>query len=236
MTHAACTALTCTREKNVRTSTEPGLVPFITQRKGEDAAPDNLIVYRHPSGARLYYADEDPRDRPIRGILWARCGFNPVDDRHMPTGQPQWKLMHPYRQMVTMTKLHCQVCSGPARTPLGFIFLTGPKDHDLTSPTIVTNQPPVCVKHARAAAALCPHLAKNPMVFLARSAPLYGVHGVVYGPDTRHGTRVVARPDSPLPFGHPNMPTVLASQLVRRLSSFRTVDMGELLRELSPTA
>ncbi|MGW8066679.1 hypothetical protein ACVV2G_31455 [Streptomyces ziwulingensis] len=156
----------------MRTLTEPALVPFITQRKGEEAAPDNLFIRVHPSGPRLYYRDEDPqRDRPMRGILWGRCSFNPLDERQMPTGEPQWKLMHPYRQMLTMQTMHCQVCARPARTPLGFIFLTGPRDEDPTQPEIHTNQPPVCVRHARAAAALCPHLEKNPMVILARSAP-----------------------------------------------------------------
>ncbi|MFF8196684.1 hypothetical protein ACF05L_38840 [Streptomyces bobili] len=154
----------------------------------------------------------------------------------MPTGEPQWKFMHPYRQMMTMLKLHCQVCAGPARTSLGFIFLAGPKDHDSTASTIHTNQPPVCAKHARVAAALCPHLEKNPMVFLAQSAPLYGVSGVVYGHSARSGVHVVARPDHALPFHHPNIRTVLASQLIRRLSSFRPVDMGELMRELPPVA
>ncbi|MFC9280846.1 hypothetical protein [Streptomyces collinus] len=226
------------REKTcaVRTSTEPSLVPFITQRVGEEAAPDNLIIRRHPSGPRLYYRDEDPRDRPMRGVLWARCGFNPRDERQMPTGEPEWKLMHPYRQMITMQTLHCQVCAKPARTPLGFIFLAGPKDEDPTKSTIYTNQPPVCVKHARAAAALCPHLEKGPMVFLARSAPLYGVHGVIYGLNARNEVHVVARPDHALPFGHPNLPTVLASQLIRRLSSFRVFGLEELLQELERAA
>lgn len=217
---------------SVPTATEPRLIPFIAQRKGEEAAPDNLVIFRHASGPRLYYRDEDPRDRPMRGILWARCGFNPTDRHGMPTGEPQWKLMHPYRQMMTMQALRCQVCSGPARTPLGFIFLAGPKDEDPTQSTIYTNQPPVCPKHARAAAAFCPHLEKNPMVFLARSAPLYGVGGVIYGLNADNQVRVVARPDHALTFGHPNIPTLLASQLIRRLSSFRVVDMGELLREL----
>ncbi|MFF5160694.1 hypothetical protein ACFY3N_31475 [Streptomyces sp. NPDC000348] len=154
----------------------------------------------------------------------------------MPTGEPQWKLMHPYRQMATMLKLRCQVCAGPARTPLGFVFLAGPKDHGLMVSTILTNQPPVCMKHARAATALCPHLERNPMVFLARSAPLYGVHGTVYGLDAWGRVRVVVRPDHPLPFGHPNIPTFLASQLVRRLSSFRVVGMNELLQAVAAHA
>ncbi|MEU0109056.1 hypothetical protein ABZ313_27405 [Streptomyces sp. NPDC006251] len=220
----------------MHTVTKSGLVPFITQRHGEEAAPDNLVIYRHSSGPRLYYGDEDPRDRPLRGVLWARCGFNPVDARHMPTGAPQWKLMHPYRQMITMQALRCQVCAEPARTPLGFIFLAGPRDEDPTQPAIYTNQPPVCPKHVRAAAVLCPHLERKPMVFLAKSAPLYGVSGVIYGLDERLQVHVVARPDHALSFGHPNMPTVLASQLIRRLSSFRILDMEELLRELELAA
>lgn len=226
------------REKTraVRTATEPALIPFITQRVGEEAAPDNLIIHRHPSGPRLHYQDEDPRDRPMRGVLWARCEFNPRDERRMPTGEPQWKLMHPYRQMITMQTLHCQVCAKPARTPLGYIFLAGPKDEDPTQTTIYTNQPPVCVKHARAAAALCPHLEKDPMVFLTPGAPLYGVLGAIYGLNARSEVHVVARPDHPLPFGHPNLSTMLASQLVRRLSSFRVLDMEELLQELERAA
>ncbi|WP_237552755.1 hypothetical protein [Streptomyces sp. SID5789] len=224
-----------TREKNrtVHAASDQGLVPFITQREGEEAAPDNLLIHQHAAGPRLYYGDEDRRDRPLRGILWARCGFNPVDERQMPTGVPQWKLMHPYRQMLTMQALHCQVCARPARTPLGFIFLTGPRDEDPTRAEIFTNQPPVCARHARAAAALCPHLEKNPMVFLARSAPLYGVHGTLYGLNTQAQVHVVAQPDHALPFAHPNLPTLLASQLIRRLSSFRILDMNELLQHLA---
>ncbi|MFG3287236.1 hypothetical protein ACGF3G_00230 [Streptomyces sp. NPDC048179] len=215
-------------------ATEPRLVPFITAREGEDAAPANLVIHRHSSGPRLYYRDEDPRDRDLRGVLLARCSFNPVDERGQPTGKPQWKMMHPYRQIMCMQTMRCQVCQEPARTPLGFIFLAGPSDHDLTKTQVITNQPPVCFKHARAAAKLCPHL-EDPMVFLAKSAPLYGVHGTLYGLGA-DGVKVIAQPEEPLRYGHPNLPTFLASQMVRRLSSFRVVDLEELLHELSMTA
>ncbi|MGA5127708.1 hypothetical protein ACPCAG_30955 [Streptomyces pseudogriseolus] len=211
------------------------LVPYITQRAGEDAAPDNLIITRHRSGPRLYYADEDPRDRDPRGVLWARCGWNPVDGEGRITGEPQWKLMHPHRQMACMQTMVCQVCAQPARTPLGFIFLAGPRDEDLDQPSIITNQPPVCRKHARAAARLCPHLEGDPLVFLVKSAPLYGVTGTLYGLDG-HGVRVVAQPDAPLPYGHRNLGTFLASQLVRRLRSFTVVRLDELLEDLAAAA
>ncbi|MDX3066747.1 MULTISPECIES: hypothetical protein [Streptomyces] len=212
------------------------LVPYITQRAGEDAAPDNLIITRHPAGPRLYYADEDPRDRDPRGALWARCGWNPVDAQGRITGEPQWKLIHPHRQMVCMQTMLCQVCTRPARTPLGFIFLAGPRDYDPSQPSILTNQPPVCRRHARAAARLCKHLENDPIVFLARSAPLYGVHGTLYGRDGRGSVKVVAQPEAPLPYGHPNIGTFLASQLVRRLQSFRVVGLPELLEELATPA
>jgi hypothetical protein len=214
------------RDKNL------SLVPYITQREGEDAAPDNLVIARHSCGPRLYYADEDPRDRDPRGALWARCGWNPVDAEGRITGEPQWKLMHPHRQMVCMQTLTCQVCTQPARTSLGFIFLAGPRDHDPTQANILTNQPPVCRKHVRAAARLCPHLEDAPRVFLARSAPLYGVHGTLYGRDER-GVNVIAQPDAPLPYGHPNIETFLASQLVRRLQSFSVISLDELPNDLA---
>ncbi|WP_229894922.1 hypothetical protein [Streptomyces galilaeus] len=90
----------------------------MTQREGKDAAPDNLILLPHTDGRlHLHYLDEDPRDRDLRGVLWARCSFNSPEGQGQPTGRPQWKLMHPYRQMMTMQSLRCQICTNPARTP-----------------------------------------------------------------------------------------------------------------------
>ncbi|MFE2621115.1 hypothetical protein ACFXKH_13165 [Streptomyces caelestis] len=231
MTH---TASSRTRENTVRP--EPPLVPFVIQREGEEAAPDNLLlVPLKPGRYRLRYADEDPRDRDLRGVLWARCSFGEVDDLGQPTGRPQWRMMHPLRQRGTMQALRCQVCAEPARTPLGHIFLAGPGTVDPDDPMILTNQPPVCPRHARTATDLCPHLTGDPTVLLARSAPLYGVNGVGYGYGGQ-GVQVVQRPEGPIPYGHPLLPTVLASQMVRRLSSFRLVDLGELLWELERAA
>ncbi|MFF7535119.1 hypothetical protein ACFZB2_39510 [Streptomyces bobili] len=214
------------------TQTGPALVPFITQREGEDAAPDNLILLPHTDGRlHLHYLDEDPRDRDLRGVLWARCSFNPLDGRGQPTGRPQWKLMHPYRQMMTMQALRCQICTTPARTPLGLIFLAGPDDHTGETAEVLTNQPPVCARHLRTAARLCPHLDGSPTVFLAQSAPLYGTTGTLYGLGN-HGVQPVAQPGPPLPYGHPDTGCFLASQQIRRLTAYRTVDLDELLHQL----
>lgn len=216
------------------TKHKPSIIPFVTQRRGEDAAPENLAIVQVQGRYRLYYRDEDVRDRDLRGTLWARCGFNRVDEHQMPTGEPQWKMMHPYRQMVTMQAMRCQVCTQPARTPLGYVFLTGPEAHDPHELYPLTNQPPVCAKHVRTVAALCPHMKGEPVVRLALSAPLYGVHGTLYGIG-RDGIEVIAKPNKPLPYGHKNMSTFLGSQQVRRLKTFRVLTVDQLMRELRAT-
>ncbi|MCX5420563.1 hypothetical protein [Streptomyces sp. NBC_00078] len=221
----------------VASTSERGVVPWITQRKGEEAAPTNLHILRRRggSGLRLFYGDEDPRDRPVRGMLWARCSFNHGGDG-VPVGEPLWRFVHPYRQMATMLAGRCQICTRPARTPLGFIFLAGPKDEDPTKPYILANQPPVCARHVRTTAKLCDHMEGNPMVFLANSAPLYGALGSVYGSGTDGDVRVVSSPEKPVAFSDPRAPLLLASQLVRRLSLFRVLDVDQLLAELAVAA
>jgi hypothetical protein len=209
----------------------PPLVPYITKRAGEDPALDNLVIIQHRARPQLYYADEDPRDRDPRGVLWGRCGWNPVDNHGRITGEPQWKLVHPHRGMVCMQTLRCQVCAQPARTSLGLIFLAGPRSQDVTQPSVLMKEPPVCRRHVRASARLCPHLEGDPMVFLVRSAPLYGVIGNLYGRVGQEVT-VIDQPDEPLPYGHADLGTLLASQLVRRLQSFRVLSLKELLKEL----
>ncbi|MEW1995942.1 hypothetical protein ACFWFH_04525 [Streptomyces coelicoflavus] len=58
------------------------------------------------------------------------------------------------------------------------------------------------------------------------------MHGTLYGRD-EGGVKVIAQPDAPLPYGHPNIGTFLASQLVRRLKPFRVVGLDELLNDLA---
>ncbi|MFE2533838.1 hypothetical protein [Streptomyces sp. NPDC059371] len=77
---------------------------------------------------------------------------------------------------------------------------------------------------------------KQPMVFLAQSAPLYGVSGVLYGRLARGGLQVVARPDFAVQYGNPDLATFLASQMVRRLTSFRVLTVDELLQMLELSA
>ncbi|MFF7535322.1 hypothetical protein ACFZB2_40675 [Streptomyces bobili] len=92
---------------------------------------------------------------------------------------------------------------------------------------MLTNQPPVCARHLRAAARLCPHLDGHTTVFLAQSAPLYGTTGTLYG----LGADGV-QPGAPLPYGHPDTGCFLASQQIRRLHTYRILKVDELLQQL----
>lgn len=206
------------------------MVPYITARDGEEA--DSFLSLRatfDPAGmARLGYWDESREDRDVRGVLWGRVSQS-IGDDGLPTGEPKWRLVHPARQRETMLKLRCQVCFADARTDDGILFLQSARQGLPTSSAAVrTAQPPVCRRHARAAAKRCDHLVEHGHVaLLARSAPLYGVIGTphVYSDD---GIRVLAGDDGPVPYGDPVLRWFLASQLVRSLKAYTVVDLDDL--------
>lgn len=206
------------------------LVPYITARGGEEA--DSFLSLRATyDGAgvhRLGYWDESTEDRDVRGVLWSRVSQS-IGDDGLPTGDPQWKLVHPARQRETMLRLRCQVCVDSARTPEGILFLESKKDGaPALGATVRTAQPPVCRRHARIAASRCPYLAAHGCVaLLAQSALLYGVIGTPHT-YSEHGIQVLAGDDVPVPYGHPSLRWFLASQLVRTLRAFTVLDLDDL--------
>ncbi|MGW2620899.1 hypothetical protein ACWCZB_39770, partial [Streptomyces sp. NPDC001500] len=129
--------------------------------------------------------------------------------------------------------LRCQICTARARTPAGLIFLAGPDDHSGDTAEVLTNQPPVCARHVRAATALCPHVQGRQTVYLAQSAPLYGTTGTLYGPGPGlYGAQPLTQPGPPLPYHHPDTTRFLASQQIRRLHTYRILSIDQLLHEL----
>ncbi|MDQ0601987.1 hypothetical protein QF037_006332 [Streptomyces canus] len=210
------------------TATASRLVPYITAREGEEA--DSFLALRASFGAdgrsRLSYWDESRDDRDVRGTLWARTSQS-IGRDGMPVGSPRWRLVHPARQRHTMMNLLCQVCVGPTKTPDGYLFL---ESGTVPGPgvTVRTAQPPVCLKHAHAAAKLCPNLVRHGHVALmVQSAPLYGVIGTPYQWSS-DGVQTLAGDDIPLPYGSPNLRWFLASQLVRTLRAFTVIDLDDL--------
>ncbi|MFE7358027.1 hypothetical protein ACFU8Q_34070 [Streptomyces sp. NPDC057543] len=210
-------------------STASRLVPYITAREGEE--PESILALRatfdragHPA---LGYWDESQEDRDPRGVLWGRCS-QLIGRGGLPLGRPRWRLIHPARQRETMTRLHCQICAGPTRTPQGHPFLEpATKGRPQPGDILRTAQPPVCLAHLRAAVEQCPHLQKGYTALMVRSAPLYGVIGTPYQ-WTRDGIVALAGDDTPIPYRTSELRWFLASQLVRCLQDFTVVDLDDL--------
>ncbi|MGW2933549.1 hypothetical protein ACWDA7_17170 [Streptomyces sp. NPDC001156] len=204
------------------------LVPYITSRAGE--RPDllsSLRGMRGPDGhLQLGYWDELKEDRDLRGVLWGRCSQT-IDADGLPIGRPCWRMVHPSRQRECMEQLRCQVCAQSARTRHGIVFLAGPGEVRPQDAVVRTAQPPVCLRHARAAAEQCPHLDGRPTVFLVQSAPLYGVIGTPYQYGDG-GLQALPASDAALPYGHPGLRWFLASQMVRRLRAYTVITLGDL--------
>ncbi|MFI8850974.1 hypothetical protein ACIGW3_12430 [Streptomyces sp. NPDC053499] len=204
-----------------QTKARPSLVPYIVQWDGEEAcSEDDLTVEMYQGRHRLAYKGAPRRaDRDSAGVLWARMEGRP----HV--GEPQLAIMHPQRQYECMYALKCQVCKRPAdRNADGWLFLDWPKPGD--PPTwpegSLTTQPPLCMRHARAARGLCPHAPH--FVGLRVGLPrLWGVSGTAYRL-TEHGW--MCDPDIPLlRYGDPLLDAVLASQLVRQLRKVKTIPL-----------
>ncbi|MFE7330316.1 hypothetical protein ACFU8W_36255 [Streptomyces sp. NPDC057565] len=212
-------------------STASCLVPYITAREGEE--PESSLALRatfdRAGRSALGYWDESQGDRDPRGVLWGRCS-QLIGPGGLPSGRPQWRLVHPARQRETMTRLHCQICAGPTRTPQGHPFLVHategvPRPGDI----LRTAQPPVCLAHLRLAVEQCPHLQKGYTALMVRSAPLYGVIGTPYQWTTQ-GIRALPGDDTPIPYRTSELRWFLASQLVRCMQDFTVVDLDDLTR------
>ncbi|MHC5902491.1 hypothetical protein ACVNF4_01000 [Streptomyces sp. S6] len=204
------------------------IVPYITCRAGEEPVEHKEL--RGSWGAdgrpRLGYRSELPGDRDLQDVLWARCSQRRGSDG-LPVGEPRWRDVHPVRQRECMQRLLCQVCAQPARTAQGFIFLLAPDELRPHQTNLLTAQPPVCRRHARTAATLCPYLREEPTVLLVPTPRIHGVVGALYE-RTGHRIRPAPADIGSLPYGHPCLRWYLASQMVRRLHSFEVLDLKEL--------
>ncbi|WP_306324023.1 MULTISPECIES: hypothetical protein [unclassified Streptomyces] len=215
------------------------VVPYITIRRTEQAESFLMLGARTEDDgrSRLAHLDEERDDRDLHRVLWARVCQSLGPDL-LPSGDPQWGLVHPSRQRETRLRLRCQVCwantedhrrEAPARPGVLFLHTAG---SDLTQAQPVrTWQPPIRVEHARLAVTRCPALGrKGHVALLARRYRLYGLYGVIGTPHERtlDGVRAPASNDIPVPYRDPRLRRFLASQLVRELTDFGVVNLEEL--------
>lgn len=216
-------------------------VPYITMREGEEPVREEMLGVRLDRAGRaagLCYRMEVSGDRDDRGALWARVSqsLSPVDRR--PVGRPLWACVHPARQRETMSELRCQKCCRHAsRNELGYLFLEKAAD-DRPVEGMLTAQPPVCLAHAAEGIDRCRHLGDHGHVLVRSRVPrLYGVIGQRHrmGPQGLEPMAPLLGPDGgDIPVRYTDRKAVgwlLASQLVRQLTTVTVVDIDRELAE-----
>ncbi|WP_229882218.1 HAD family hydrolase [Streptomyces alanosinicus] len=174
-----------------------------------DEGPCDVTVLFDDSG-HVAYADEQPEDRDIDGVLWERWGGT-------PSGPRQWALHHPARQREVMDQRPlCAVCSAePDCNEHGVLWLLNADaalQKSLTFPRdIVTATPAVCLKDARRALRACHVLQQGFIALRVREAELVGVRGTVYSPTNP------PQVDQDVRFDDDAIHRVIARQLLREL-------------------
>jgi hypothetical protein len=127
-----------------------------------------------------------------------------------------------------MRRLLCQVCGGAAdRDDRGILWLLGEPERGWSGEQL-TAQPPVCLRCARTASRVCPHLSEGLLAMRVRHAPVSGVTGGLY----RYGR------DAPfflgpasLGYDDPRVRFLQARQLMRGLYDWILVDLDQELAE-----
>ncbi|MFE7120486.1 hypothetical protein ACFU99_34170 [Streptomyces sp. NPDC057654] len=205
------------------------VIPYITTRDGENLG-NRSTLRAHPTRG-LYYTDEVPGDRDLRGVLWARQGHNPRNNRGQPTGRPIYAQVHPSRQRETMYGLRCQICcrEPASRTDLGFLFLAElppPDDADAGWPEgALTSQPPLCLPHAAVSAERCPPLIRGHLALRVKTPRLHGVLGLHFRPGWTALLHVLPDQETAIAYQDPRIRWYLATQLVRRLRGVTVIDL-----------
>ncbi|WP_328913246.1 MULTISPECIES: hypothetical protein [unclassified Streptomyces] len=215
-------------------------VPFITLRENEHDVSDHSLALRpFRNGLGLCYADEHDDDRDPSGILYARVTQtrNPTN---WPTGKPHWKQVHPSRQRECATHMLCHVCKNqPSHNEHGTLFIDVPstQGHPEASQLegLRTFQPPVCLRHAKTAIDLCPHLKRNAFVAMRVAAPR--VVGMLGTPYTISGFTITpartpggtAMKQAIIPFNHPQRHYFLGAQYAIELNQVTVVDLEDEL-------
>ncbi|EGE39580.1 regulatory protein LuxR [Streptomyces sp. ACT-1] len=217
--------------------------PLLHVRTREGEVPDTpraLCAVGGPFSAEargLSYWDQTADDRDENGVLWARVS-EVLSRSGRPVGRPL-QGVHPARQRDTMRNQRCRVgyCTarlGPTRGGSGgaYLYLVTAQEQGAGG-VYRTVEPPVCIEHALLCADSEPRLRDGYTALLVTSSAISGVLGRRYTP-VDDGVTVAASRDN-MAFhsytDHSGLRWVLASQLVRDLTSYEVVDLRLLVRE-----
>ncbi|MFJ7412853.1 hypothetical protein ACIQWZ_18850 [Streptomyces sp. NPDC098077] len=217
----------------------PGLGPvlYIQAREGEAVdTPGRCARRADPAAAMplLSYWDQAADDRDARGALWARAS-EILSRSGQPVGQPL-PGVHPARQSETMRRQRCRVGFCPARLEhtSGHVYLyLVTKNQRRADGSYRTAQPPVCIEHALLCAESEPRFQGGHTALLVTASNASGVLGTLYGPlDDGLNVAAVGTDQEFHPYAdRDRLRWVLASRLVRDLTSYRVIDLRRLVRE-----
>ncbi|MFJ8589503.1 hypothetical protein ACIRD2_33260 [Streptomyces sp. NPDC093595] len=206
-------------------------VPFVTPWSAERLPLGRIVRRRGVGGEGIGYADEHRGDRRY-GALWVRYAATPG------RGEPLFPTMHPLRQRQAMAHMLCGVCGKPPaeRTAWekellgeGHLFVMRAVEGQPIAEGEKTTSPPTCLPCAPEAVNACPRLRKGYTAAVVGYAPLWGIAGIPYHPQTLQPLpedRVSGQPfiavDDPL------LRWTLAARTVISLHEVTTVDLDEL--------
>ncbi|MFC9050071.1 hypothetical protein [Streptomyces anthocyanicus] len=191
-------------------------VPYIAAWSGEPTAQRRIVC----RADGIAYADEQPSDRDQHGVLWNGRAYA------RGTGRPRFGEVHPARQRDAMAHLLCQVCGTPAdRNDRGTLWLLEDNRGDWPDwpDRLMTTHPPVCLRCARLAADLCPHLHGGYVAVRVRESDPCAVLGRLWAPTALGTPRKLDR--GVVAYGEPAARWVTAGQLIRSLHGCTSVDL-----------
>jgi hypothetical protein len=192
-----------------------GVVPYITAWSDEEPLPNDVIVL---PGVGVGFADETPRDRDSKGVLWTRVPSRPGQ------GRPLFGQVHSRRQHRAMRRLLCQVCGCPAdRNRDGVLWLLRDHREDWANwPEDMANtEPPVCMTCAVLATRMCPALRSGHVAVRVRRFPISAVRGVRY----RQAGRLLLLTEATVALNDTAIRWTRAAHLVRSLRDCTVVDL-----------
>ncbi|WP_158708864.1 hypothetical protein [Streptomyces sp. NRRL S-920] len=212
-------------------------VPYVAAYSNEFGPRESDLCLEVPRNGvpHIAYLHPRPDDRDAHGNLWARMTRPPEGER----GRVLFDCMDPLRQRECMEGLLCQVCTEPAATSVGTVFVEWqrPGEQPKRLDRITTDAPPVCRRCLPLSFLECPFLRheKTAVALLVRKSVLSGVSGTLYRVDADLQSWIPSESDAYSSFNKPRYPGMLAQRLYRKLRGVAVMDLDNLPSALVPT-
>ncbi|MFE9612686.1 hypothetical protein [Streptomyces sp. NPDC006012] len=208
----------------------PALAPYVAAYSNELGPRESELCIEVPRNGvpHIAYVHPRPEDRDPHGNLWARMTRPPEGER----GRVMFDCMDPLRQRECMAGLLCQVCTQPAETSSGTVFVEWqrPGEQPKRPDRITTDTPPVCRTCLSLSLRRCPFLRdeESVSVLLVRKSVISGVSGTLYRVSDDLTRWIPSEQDAYSSFNKPRYPGMLAQRLYRKLRGVTVLNANEI--------